>query len=250
MSNLKKGIWFPLSLILLIVVIALWFPYKYGEAFLLNHRLLNEGVKENAQIIAKGILVDDKLLWSYETQLSDNHQFRVKIHNGNNDEDTCQFGVSKSLYDYTPPGGKIPVTFLPDNPQKCGLSAVISRTQPVLSWGIGLSAFMLLFAAGSSFFIHRMHKRPGPGSSCKLTTKIESENSVICPECNAEMTEGYLPMGLGINWRNIDQPVGIPTIFSGLPNTVLWLKRPKLHAYHCEKCKVVIFKYGKREIRN
>ena len=247
MNNLKKGIWFPVILVVLIVTIALWFPLKYGDAFLLNWSLLNEGIVENAQIVWKGILVNDKLMLVHQTQSSENHQFKVKFISIKNDNNVCQFGVSKSFYDYTPLGGRIPVTFLPDNPQKCEISSILRGTQPILFIGLGLSVFMLIFALGSAFFIHLSYKKSGPGNSSNLTTKIESEDSVQCPECNEKMTEGYLPMGLGVTWRNINQPVGIPTIFSGLQGTVLWFKRPKLHAYRCKKCKIVIFKYGKRE---
>jgi hypothetical protein len=103
---------------------------------------------------------------------------------------------------------------------------------------------MLLLALGSLFFIRHSHKKTGPGNSSQLTTAIKSGETPNCPECGIKMAEGYLPMGFGIHWRNINQPVAIPTIFSGLSGTVFWLKRPRLHGYHCEKCRIIIFKYG------
>ncbi len=244
MSNLKKGIWFPLSLVILIILIALWVPFKYGQDFLLNRALLNSGVVENAQIYKKGILVNGKLIWTQQTKPSDEHVFVVRFSTKRGTEDLCQFGVTQRLYNNSPLGMRISVTFLPESPQRCKLSYSIPGSQSILFKGLALSAGMLLLALGSILFIRHSHKKPGPGSSSKLTTEMRVESPLNCPECGIKMTEGYLPMGFGIHWRNINQPVAIPTIFSGLSGTVFWLKRPRLHAYHCEKCRIVIFKYG------
>lgn len=244
MSNLKKGIWFPLSLVILITLIALWFPLKYGSDFLLNRALLSEGVAENAQIYKKGILVNGKLIWTQQTKPSDEHVFIVKLSSQGGRESLCQFGVTQRLYYNSPLGIRIPVTFLPESPQRCKLSYSLRGSQSILSKGFALSAGMLLLALGSLFFIRHSHKKSGPGNSSQLTTAIKSEETPNCPECGIKMTEGYLPMGFGIHWRNINQPVAIPTIFSGLSGTVFWLKRPRLHGYHCEKCRIIIFKYG------
>jgi len=244
MSNLKKGIWFPLSLVILIILIALWVPFKYGADFLYNRSLLRSGVVENAQIIRKGILVNGKLIWTQQTKPSDEHVFIVKLSSLGGNENLCQFGVSQRLYNNSPLGVNIPVTFLPESPQRCKLSYSLSGSQSILSKGLALSVGMLLLALGSILFINHSHKKPGPGSSSQLTTAIKSEEPPNCPECGIRMTEGYLPMGFGIHWRNINQPVAIPTIFSGLRGTVFWLKRPRLHGYHCEKCRIIIFKYG------
>ena len=104
---------------------------------------------------------------------------------------------------------------------------------------------MMLIGFGSVFFVLRSYKKPGPGDSSLFATDMEFEEGIRCPKCNLEMTEGYLPTGSGIVWRNIDQPVGIPTVFSGLPGTAIFGKHSKLHAYHCVSCKIVTFKYGK-----
>lgn len=245
MSNLKKGIWFPLSLVVLIILIALWVPFKYGSDFLLNRSLLSEGVVENMQIFKKGILVNGKLVWpQQQTKPSDEHIFIVKLSSQGGRENLCQFGVTQRLYNNSPLGTRIPVTFLPESPHRCKLSYSLRGSQAILSKGLALSTGMMLFAFGALFFVYRSHKQPGPGSSSQLTTAIKSEDHPNCPECGIKMTEGYLPMGFGIHWRNINQPVAIPTIFSGLSGTVSWLKRPRLHAYHCDKCRIIIFKYG------
>ncbi len=246
MKNLKKGIWFPISLVVLVAVIALWAPFTYGGIFLYNRHLLDAGVVESAKIIRKGVLVRDKLVWTRQSQNSGDHQLQVEFFNSGGERNICQFSVSKLLYDYHPPGTKIPVIFLPEDPQKCKMSAGIPGTQLILKFALGISAFMMLFASGSLFFVFKSYKKSGPGDSSSLATEIGLKEGMCCPKCDSEMIEGYLPMGSGIIWRNINQPVGIPTVFGGLPGTVFLGKRPKLHAYHCASCKIVTFKYGKK----
>jgi len=58
------------------------------------------------------------------------------------------------------------------------------------------------------------------------------------------MAEGYLPLLAGVHWRGPDDPVGMPHALRGLPGTVGLRTRPKVHAFRCEPCEVVIFRYG------
>ena len=87
-----------------------------------------------------------------------------------------------------------------------------------------------------------------------LITNTRSEKDIKleigemkCPECFMLMEEGYIPVTSGINWRGKEKSVGMVTVFSGLPGTVWWnpFNRPKLPGFHCSKCKVVLFKYGR-----
>lgn len=244
MNNLKKGVWFPVSLVVLVVIIALWVPFRYGKAALYNRNLLKRGAVENAQISRKGILVDNSLLWVDQTEPSDIHQLHLKLPGLGSEYTICQLGVSKELYDVSPPGSRIPVTYLPESPQKCRLTASLPGTQSVMLFGISLSACMILFASVASFYIFRSYRKTGLGSAGALSTEIRPGSGMHCPECDADMEEGYLPMNRGIYWRNLDEPVGMPTLFSGLPGTISWLRRQRLHAYHCKICKIITFKYG------
>jgi hypothetical protein len=246
MKHLRKGIWFPVALVLIIITIALWFPFKYGYAFIYNHRLLKKGVVEHARVVKKGIMVNKELVWATETRPSSDHQLLVRLSKAGIEPVICQFGVSKSLYDDTSPGERISVMFLTEEPEKCKLYYGIDGTQKILMAGFGLSSLMIFIAFGSMFFIRRSYRRPGPGNSSYLTTEMECEGDLYCQQCSEKMAEGYLPMGFGIHWRSINHPVGIPNIFGVLPGTMFWLKRPKLHAFHCEKCRIVTFKYGKK----
>lgn len=67
-----------------------------------------------------------------------------------------------------------------------------------------------------------------------------------CPTCKSIMEDGYIPIVGGIHWRRKGQRVGLPSMLTGLPGTVWWnpFRRPKLPAYHCPKCKIIIFVYG------
>nr|NIS74064.1 hypothetical protein [Deltaproteobacteria bacterium] len=204
------------------------------------------GVVENAKIVQKGILEDEALVWVEpdRTGPSERHHVRVELNGGIVHPSFCQFGISKEFYDTMPVGIRVPVTFLPDEPEKCKLTASISGTQNILFIGMSLSAFMLLIAFGAFYYVNRSYKRPGPENPNVLTTEMELKDPMQCPQCREKMIEGYMPMGFGIHWRKIDHPVGIPNIFSVLPGTIFWFKRPKLHAYHCETCKIVTFQYG------
>jgi hypothetical protein len=68
---------------------------------------------------------------------------------------------------------------------------------------------------------------------------------LACPSCGAAMEQGALvPMG-GVHWREIGAPIGLPSAFGGLPGTVGWRGRPRLHAARCTRCEVVTFRYGR-----
>ena len=66
-----------------------------------------------------------------------------------------------------------------------------------------------------------------------------------CPRCGATMGEGYLPLLAPLHGREPGQPVGLPTVFTGLPGTVGWSGRPRVHADRCASCEVVTLRYGK-----
>jgi len=86
-----------------------------------------------------------------------------------------------------------------------------------------------------------------------LTTRLDgieglgehSEARVPCPRCEKSMSEGYLPLVAGLPWRDADEATGMPHALQGLPGTVAWRGRPRLHALRCEPCEIVILRYGK-----
>jgi hypothetical protein len=232
--------------VVLVVTISLWVPLRYSNAFLHNRTLLERGLVKNAQIVRKGILVDKSLRWTDVTEPSDNHQLHVRLPGVASEHTICRLGVSRSMYNDSPPGTYKSVTYLSESPQKCRLTASLPGTQSIMLFGLSISAGMILFAAGASFLVFRSYKKEGPGSSGILSTEMKREGGTRCPECAADMKEGYLPVNRGIYWRTLDQPLGMPTLFSGLSGTVSLFSRPRFHAYHCERCKVITFKYGRK----
>lgn len=244
MRNHRKGIWFPISLGVLVILIAFWVPVTYGNTYLLNYRLLTSGMVENARIIRKGIMVNDALEWRELSQSDQENQLQVMLSGTVNVGKSCQFTVSEEIYDTHPIGSKILVSYLPGKQSNCRALDSIPGVQRILTIGMGFSILMMLIGFTSLFLTIRSHNIAGPGDASALTTNLHI-NGMPCPKCNANMTEGYLTTGRGIVWRDIDQPVGIPNMFSGLPGTVFFGKRQKLHAYHCDSCMIATFKYGR-----
>ena len=68
---------------------------------------------------------------------------------------------------------------------------------------------------------------------------------VVCPACGKRMDEGYVPPLAGLNWRTLGQPIGVPHALGGLPGTVGWRERVKLHAVRCVPCEILTLQYGK-----
>lgn len=48
----------------------------------------------------------------------------------------------------------------------------------------------------------------------------------------------------GIHWRQPGQPIGLPHALRGLPGTVGWRARPRLHVFRCVPREIVTFQYG------
>jgi Domain of unknown function (DUF6487) len=137
-------------------------------------------------------------------------------------------------------GDVLAVVYGPERPGACELEATLVNSLVVLgvmSGGIGLAALAVLVVA---IFVHRSFSRPG-----YPTTHLAAEGkAVLCPACGGEMAEGYLVPLAGLHWRRLGEPVGVPHALAGLPGTVGWRGRPRLHAFRCEPCDVVTFRHG------
>ncbi len=66
-----------------------------------------------------------------------------------------------------------------------------------------------------------------------------------CPQCHSRMQSGYIPTGGGIFWFRKQERPDIFPFARALPGTSAWLRRAKLEAYHCNRCELVLFRYGK-----
>ncbi|NIP29488.1 MAG: hypothetical protein GTO02_03860, partial [Candidatus Dadabacteria bacterium] len=161
----------------------------------------------------------------------------------------CQLEVSKSTFDAFNKKDLINILYIIDKPAKCTLPNSVNLNY-LLSLSLMIIGFLFMFlTVGFVYYIYTSFKKPPIGKPVKLTSNLELQNrQLTCPECGKLMSEGYLPTVGGVSWRYIDEPIGIPTILSGLPGTTFWIKRPKLHGYHCNECKVITFKYGTNKI--
>ena len=152
----------------------------------------------------------------------------------------CTATTSPAHHEAVAIGDALAVVTRPDRPGDCVLEGTL-RNSASLLWLVTASclfATALLIAIG--IFVQRvLTARVFPTSQLRADAK-----DVKCPECGAEMAEGYLPLLSGLHWRRPGEPVGLPHALAGLPGTVGGWRRPRLHAFRCEGCSVITLKYG------
>jgi len=242
----KKDLIIPIILLILLGSVSLYFPILYIDDFIFYRNLQNKGVETGAVLSKKGIYSKGKLVRKKNTLPSDKHYFIVKFDTESGENIKCRFGVSKTTYDSISRRDQLRVIYLESSPEHCSLPNSVS-TLYVLSLSVIVIGFLfLLIFIGFLFYVYRSFKKPKNPES--LTTElIVNKDQVNCPECGKSMVEGYMPTIGGVSWRDRDEPVGIPTLLSGLPGTTFWFKRPKLHAFHCKNCNIITFKYGRKK---
>ena len=244
--NRSKEMRFYAVLIILLLIAGLWFPVKYAGNLRLNLALSKRGHGGYAEIIKKGVLMDGRLKSLDHTKPSDHHAFNVRIEGIDRGAEICQVNVSKRLYEEKAIGDRVLVTYLPEDPSVCQLPLSIASNTSFILFGFLVSFFFLLLVLILIFFLLGSYRKNEHTKPITLSNRMDIEaHQIVCPNCHQEMREGYIPVMGAIPWRSMDEPVGLPTIFSGLPGTIFWFRRPKLHAFHCKKCRIVIFKYGK-----
>jgi hypothetical protein len=137
------------------------------------------------------------------------------------------------------PGDVLDVVLPRARPGECVLEATL-RNSILFLWALsGLVVVALLLMLLVGLFLDRSFGRAG-------TPAVRFDRAgLVCPRCGAPMEEGYLPMLAPLHWRGRGQPIGLPTLLSGLAGTVGWRGRPCLPAYRCASCEVVTLRYGK-----
>ena len=127
-----------------------------------------------------------------------------------------------------------------DRPGECVLVATLENSALVLWAFTGAIAIVVLLILWAGVRVHRSYT-----ATAFLTSYLDVDvKDMTCPQCGAEMAEGYLALLAGLHWRGIDEPIGMPHALGGLPGTVGWRARPRLHGFRCEPCSIVTFKYG------
>ena len=64
-----------------------------------------------------------------------------------------------------------------------------------------------------------------------------------CPECNALMEEGLLPVAEGLHWLRGRKPGG-PGMAEDVPGTHAVMRPNRMEGWRCKKCHLILFRYG------
>jgi Domain of unknown function (DUF6487) len=243
--NNKSELIVPILVLLLLAAVPSWIFYKYTGDLLFYETLRDKGVETTAAVKTKGIIKDGQLVRMRNTSPYDDHRVIVSMYLSQGINSVCSFRVSKDTYDAISKRDTVNIIYLPDDPSKCTLPYSLELNRYLLISLMAVALFLLLLAAGFIYYIYKSFKNPPPDKPVPLTTDLGIPGGAPdCPRCGAPMTEGYMPTVGGVSWRDRDEPVGIPTMLTGLRGTAFWVRRPKLHAYRCEPCRIITFKYG------
>jgi hypothetical protein len=154
--------------------------------------------------------------------------------------EACTADTSRTIYEATEVGDMLEVVRLESKLGECELASTLEASAQLL-WFISggvIIALAIVFAFG--WVLTRSLIRPAAP-----TRQMAAEpREVRCPACGNRMDEGYLVVLSGVHWRNMEEPIGMPHALGGLPGTVGWLGRPRLHGFRCEPCEVATFQYG------
>jgi flagellar basal body-associated protein FliL len=241
----KNELIIPVLVLLLLAAVAGWILVRYTGDFFFYKRLRDEGVETSAKVAMKAIYKDGRHVRTNITSSSDDHRIMVNLKLPGGITSVCTLRVSKYTYDIVSKRDILNVAYLPEDPSECTLPDGIELNLHLIASLLAVAVILLLLAAGFAFYIYRSFRKPPPGKPVTLTTDLGiPPGGVACPKCGAPMTEGYMPTVGGVSWRDREDPIGIPTMFTGLPGTTFWVKRPALHAYRCEPCRIIVFKYG------
>jgi hypothetical protein len=169
----------------------------------------------------------------------------LRIATGTRSGEACTAKTSAAHHEALEIGDPLAIVHRADRPDECVLVATIENSAIVL-WSLtaGLGGVVLLILAGAVLITRSFTASPFLTSYMDVDAK-----RVSCPQCGAEMAEGYLALLAGLHWRDAGEPIGLPHALSGLPGTVGWRARPRLHAFRCESCSIVTFKYGLESAR-
>jgi len=241
----KNELILPVLVLALLTGVAAWILINYTGEFFRYKKLRDEGVETTAVVAMKAIMTDGRLVRTNITSPSDDHRIMVSLRLPGGIKSVCTLRVSKSTYDVVSKRDNLGVAYLPEDPSQCTLPDGIDLNLYLILSLLAVAAILLALAAGFAFYIYRSFRKPPPGKPVPLTTDLGiPPGGLSCPKCGAPMTEGYMPTVGGVSWRDREDPIGIPTMFTGLEGTTFWIKRPALHAYRCGRCRIILFKYG------
>ncbi len=164
----------------------------------------------------------------------------LQIASGSRAGESCTVRVPVAEFEAAALGDRFAVV-LPAHAPECLLEADLEAAEGMLQALAAATAALLLVYVLAGISISRAFAQ-----APELTTRLDVDpEGVRCPRCGKPMGEGYLPLLSGLHWRGPGQPVGMPHAIGGLPGTFGWRRRPRVHAFRCEPCEVVTFRYGR-----
>ena len=244
MSN-KKELLLPVLLLVLFCVVSVYIPVKYLGDFFFYRSLSTNGINTKAEITDKGVVRAGEFIQNGNSTASDRHIFKLQYSSPtDNGEHLCNAVVSKNVYKKYSVSDRIEILYTVPESKECFLPGNAKSLYILSLKAVCFGAVFLLLFLGFALHVYKSFKKRA--KPVNLSTEFSTANGTIsCPECGGEMTEGYIPGVGGINWRERNEPVGLPNMLTGLPGTIFWVKRPVLHAYNCGNCSVVTFRYNK-----
>lgn len=219
-SSRRPWIWLPLAAMAVLMLVLVAKPIAVGwECYRLHAR----GEHAEAHVVAS----------DYAKALV------LTIASGPRAGEHCTAETSESHRANLEPGDVLEVVLPEARPGECVLEATL-RNSILFLWALsGLVVVVLLLMLLVGLFLDRSFGRAG------MPVVRFDRGALACPRCGDAMEEGYLPMLAPLHWRARGQPIGLPTLLSGLAGTVGWRGRPCVHAYRCSSCEVVTLRYGK-----
>jgi hypothetical protein len=204
-----------------VLAVPLWGPMRGAWRCTALHQ---NGVREQAEVVHK----------------LENATFALRIVDGPHAGRSCTAGTSQAIFDATRTGDVLEIVFLEWKPGECELSSTIETSAQLLWLISAVLGSLLAGLLALGVFLTRSFTRP-----VRPERRMGADpGHVRCPGCGEAMDEGYLPLLAGIHWRRLDEPIGLPHALGGLPGTVGWRRRPRLHAFRCVPCEIVTFQHG------
>jgi hypothetical protein len=211
-------VWVVLGTVVAVSALVLWRPMVVAWRC---YRMHENGARAETELVRKldGLLV-------------------LRFTSGPLRDQACTAKTSAAHYESLQTGDPLEVVTLDDRPGECVLVATVENSGLVL-WSIsGVLFFGLLLALALGLWLQRTFTRPEAPRRRMLVDRM------TCPGCGKEMEEGYVPLVAGLHWREIGEPVGLPSALRGLPGTVGWRERPRLHSFRCQACELLTLQYG------
>lgn len=216
------AVWLVIGGLVSALLVPLWGPLRVSWQCYWLHE---NGVRERARVMAR---------------LDEHIMFALRIEEGPHAGEACTADTSRAVYEATQNGDTLEVVYVDWKPGTCELSSTIEASAQLLVLVVAGLCMLVALLLALGVFLQRSFTRPiQPPRRMAI-----GAGEMRCPACGKEMDEGYVPVLAGLSWRRLGEPIGLPHALSGMPGTVGWRGRPRLHAFRCVPCEIVTLQYG------